>query len=217
MAFSILDHLSLEDDELADAMEIIHGAKNHFGKEKMKADKSLSKAEKKALKETNLAIERASIIMQDLNKFSGEAGLARLSQAKTDYANGMMYFYENAEEELKNARNLPKSTESEKEIRSDAIKNARIKKESASLVRKYGIENIVRPDESVKEELQNRETNGFAENMKVRRELRAYLKAVSVYERAVKPYTNAKNLIEQAENYTHYDELEERYASVSVQ
>jgi hypothetical protein len=79
------------------------------------------------------------------------------------------------------------------------------------------MENIVRPDESVKEELQNRETNGFAENMKVRRELRAYLKAVSIYERAVKPYTNAKNLIEQAENYTHYDELEERYASVSVQ
>ena len=207
----------LEDDELADAMEIIHEAKNHFGKEKMKADKSLSKAEKKAVKETNLAIERASIIMQDLNKFSGEAGLARLSQAKTDYANGMMYFYENADEEMKTARNLPKSTAAEKEIRSDAIKNARIKKESASLIRKYGIENIVRPDESVKEELQNRETNGFAENMKVRRELRAYLKAVSVYERAVKPYTNAKNLIEQAENYTHYDELEERYASVSVQ
>lgn len=207
----------LEDDELADAMEIIHEAKNHFGKEKVKADKSLSKAEKKAVKETNLAIERASIIMQDLNKFSGEAGLARLNQAKIDYANGMMYFYENADEEMKTARNLPKSTAAEKEIRSDAIKNACIKKESASLIRKYGIENIVRPDESVKEELQNRETNGFAENMKVRRELRAYLKAVSVYERAVKPYTNAKNLIEQAENYTHYDELEERYASVSVQ
>ena len=207
----------LEDDELVDAMEIIHEAKTHFGKEKIKADKSLSKAEKKAVKEANLAIERASIIMQDLSKFSGEAGLARLSQAKTDYANGMMYFYENADEEMKTARNLPKSTAAEKEIRSDAIKNARIKKESASLIRKYGIENIVRPDESVKEELQNRETNGFAENMKVRRELRAYLKAVSVYERAVKPYINAKNLIEQAENYTHYDELEERYASVSVQ
>ena len=207
----------LEDDELADAMEIIHEAKAHFGKEKIKADKSLSKEEKKALKETNLAIERASIIMQDLSKFSGKAGLARLSQAKTDYANGTMYFYENAGEEMKTAKRLPKSTEAEKEIRSDAIKNARIKKESASLIRKYGIDNIVRPDESVKEELQNRETNGFAENMKVRRELRAYLKAVSIYERAIKPYTNAKNLIEQAENYTHYDELEERYASVSVQ
>lgn len=206
----------LEDEELADAMEIIHEAKNNFGKEKIKADKSASKSEKKAVKENNLAIERASIIMQDLNKFSGEAGIARLVQAKSDYSNGTLYFYQNAEEELKNARKLPKSTETEKEIRSDAIKNARVKKESALLIRKYGIDNITLPDESVKEELQNRETNGFAESMQVRKELRAYLKAVSIYERAVKPYTNAKNLIEQAENYTHYEELEERYKLINV-
>ena len=208
---------ALENEELSDAMSIIYEAKENFGKEKIKADKSASKSEKKQIKETNLAIERASIIMQDLNKFSGEAGLARLSQAKTDYANGMMYFYENADEEMRNARSLPKATETEKKIRSDAIKNARIKKESASLIRKYGIENIVRPDESVKEELQNRETSGFVENMKVRKELRAYLKALSIYERTVKPYTDAKNLIEQAENYTHYEELEARYAEMSAQ
>lgn len=206
----------LENDELAEAMEIIHEAEANFGKEKLKADKSLTKAEKKQIKETNLAIERASIIMQDLNKFSGEAGIARLSQAKSDYANGIMYFYENADEELKSAKNLPKSSEAEKEIRSDAIRNARTKKESANLIKKYGIENIAKPDESVKEELQNRETNGFAESMKIRKELRAYLKAVSIYERAVKPYVDAKNLIEQAENYTHYEELAERYASIQT-
>ena len=104
-----------------------------------------------------------------------------------------------------------------KEIRSDAIKNARTKKESASLIRKHGIENISAPDEAVKEELQSRETGSFAESIKVRRELKAYLKAASIYERAVKPYTNAKNLIEQAENYTHYEELEARYAAISAE
>ena len=207
----------LENEELADAMEIIHEAKENFGKEKVKADKTASKAEKKAIKETNLAIERAAIIMQDLNKFSGEAGIARLTQARVDYANGNLYFYENAHEEMRYARSLPKSTETEKEIRSDAIKNARTKIESANLIKKYGIDSITAPDESVKEELQNRETNGFAENLKIRKELRSYLKAVSIYERAVKPYTNAKNLIEQAENYTHYEELEERFATISAQ
>lgn len=206
----------LEDGELEEAMEIIREANDNFGKEKVKADKTASKAEKKAIKETNLAIERAAIIMQDLNKFSGETGIARLAQARADYANGNLYFYENAREEMKNARNLPKSTEAEKEIRSDAIKNARTKKEAASLIKKYGIDNIVAPDESVKEELQNRETNSFAESIKVRKELRAYLKAVSIYERAVKPYTDAKNLIEQAENYTHYEEIEARYAAISA-
>ncbi len=207
----------LEDGELEEAMEIIREANDNFGKEKVKADKTASKAEKKAIKETDLAIERAAIIMQDLNKFSGEAGIARLTQARTDYANGNLYFYENAHEEMRLARSLPKSTEAEKEIRSDAIKNARTKKEAASLIKKCGIDNIVAPDESVKEGLQNRETNSFAESIKVRKELRADLKAVSIYERAVKPYTDAKILIEQAENYTHYEEIEARYAAISAE
>ncbi|MBQ3007854.1 MAG: MFS transporter [Clostridia bacterium] len=206
----------LENEELADAMEIIHEAKENFGKEKVRADKTASKEEKKAIKETNLAVERAAIIMQDLNKFSGEAGIARLAQAKADYAKGALYFYENAEEEMKKAKSLPKSTEAEKEIRSDAIKNARTKKESASLIRKYGIDNIEAPDEAVKEEIINRESHSFIESMKIKRELNEWLKKVSVYERIVKPYTDAKNLIEQAENYTHYEELEERYCSVGI-
>lgn len=204
----------LENEELADAMEIIREAKSNFGKEKIKADKTASKAEKKAIKETNLAIERADIIMQDLNKFSGEAGVARLTQARADYANGILYFYENADKEMKNARNLPKSTETEKEIRSDAIKNARVKKESAALIRKYGIDNIETPDEAVKEEIINREAHSFIESIKNKRELNAYLKKASVYARIIKPYTDAKNLIEQAENYTHYEELEARYAAI---
>lgn len=201
----------LDDGELEEAMEIIHEAKKYYGKEKLKIDKGVSKTEKKEAKETNLAIERAAIIMEDLNKFSGMAGAARLAQAKIDYANGKLYFYENAVQELKEAKKLPKTTMEEKEIRLDAIKNARIKKESASLIRKHGAENIILPDEAVKEKIQNKETTSFADSLKVRRELQAYAKAVSVYERALKPYTDAKNLIEQAENYTHYNELEERY------
>lgn len=205
----------LENDELEEVMEIIHEAKSLYGKEKITPDKRASKSEKKEIKERNLAIERAGIIMQDLGKFSGEAGIARLTKARTDFANGKLYLYKNAQTELIEAKNLPRSTKAEKEIRSDAIKNAKVKKEAASLIRKYGMENISAPDESVKEELQNRETSSFAESMKVRRELRKYLKEVSIYERAVKPYTNAKNLIEQAENYTHYEELEEKYAALA--
>lgn len=206
----------LENDELADVMEIIHEAKGNFGKEKVKADKSALKTEKKAIKETNLAIERAAIIMQDLNKFSGEAGIARLMQAKSDYANGILYFYENADEEMERAKKLPKATQVEREIRSDAIKNARVKKESASLIRKYGIDNIAAPDEAVKEEIVNRESHSFIESIKIKRELNAYLKKASVYARITKPYTDAKNLIEQSENYTHYEELEAKYAAISA-
>ena len=110
------------------------------------------------------------------------------------------------------AKSLPKSTAEEKEIRSDAIKRARVKKESAALIAKYGSENIIEPDESIKEEIINREATSFTDSLKIRRDLKDYLKKVSVYQRAVKPYTDAENLLAQAEYYTHYDELETLYA-----
>ena len=207
---------ALEDDELSDAMSVIVEAKEYYGKEKTPVSKGLSKAQRKEIKERNLAIERAAIVMQDLNKFTSPAGQARLNQAKIDVAKGKLYLYDNIADELKAAKKLPKSTEAEKEIRSDAIKNIRAKKEAVSLMKKYGVDNLRAPDEAVKQEIIDRESTGFFDSLKIKRELNAWLKEASVYERAIKPYTNAENLIKQAESYTHYEELVERYESMSV-
>ena len=201
----------LTDDELVDTMEIIAEAKKFSTEEKRIVDKGLSRKERKLLKEENCTIERAAIIMQDLVKFTTPAGEKRLQQAHKDLANGEFFFYAEAASELERAKALPKSNDMEKEIRSDAIKNARIKMRSAKLMNKYGIENVKAPDKAVKEELMSREANNFIESIKIKRELSAYLKAVSVYNDIVKPYTSARDIITQAENYTHYDMLEERY------
>ena len=153
----------------------------------------------------------ANIIKEDLNKFSTPAGMERVLRAKEDVSNGKIYFYENASEELKNAKKLPGGSAAQREIRSDAIKNARIKKRSAALVRKYGIDNIKEPSEYIKEEIINRDSESFFESLKNKRELNAYLKAESVYSAVIKPYNDAQNIISQAEFYTNYNELEERY------
>lgn len=205
----------LENDELVEVMEIIHQAKDLCSKEKIPVNKSADKAEKKLIKETNLAIERAAIIIKDLEKFSTEAGKARIAAAREDISRDKLYYYSEAKSEMLIAKNLPKSTAEEKEIRSDAIKRARVKKESASLINKYGIDNISEPDESIKEEIINREAKSFIDSLKIRRDLKAYLKKVSVYQRAVKPYTDAENLLAQAEYYTHYDELESLYVKAT--
>lgn len=203
----------LEKEELAEGIEIINQAKSNYGKSKVRIDKKADKSAKKIAKENNLAIERAAIVMQDLNKFSSVAGKARLSQAEKDVAAGLMHCYDNAKQLLADAKAMPKNTNEEKEIRSDAIKNARIKKEAASLIGKYGIENIKAPDETVKEEMDNRVTKNFADSIKLRQDLKAYAKAASVYARVTKPYNDARNLIDQAEYYTHFEELEAIYAA----
>ena len=163
----------LEKEELTECMEIIHQAESLVGKERVAVAKSADKTAKKQAKETNLAIERAQIIIQDLNKFTTDAGKLKLVTAHADYARGCGYFYSDAKSDMKAAKKLPKNTAEEKEIRSDAIKNARIKKESAALIRKYGAKNITAPDNAVKEEIINRETKGFFDSIKLKQELRA--------------------------------------------
>ena len=225
----------LEDDELNDAMGIILQAKELFGKTPIVPDRSVlnkakqlskntkdekeirkqairqAKEDLEGIKETNLAIERSAIIMQDLEKFTTQAGLIRIAQAKEDVAKGALYVYADAADLLKAAKKLPKTNAVEKEIREDAIKNARIKREALSLARRYGIENIEVPNPGEKEAIIDRDPKGITESILQKRDLNAYLKKESVYLRVTKPFRDAENLIQQAENYTHYEALLERY------
>lgn len=230
----------LEDDELIDAMKIIHTARELNGKDKISVDKSKIKAARKMPRKTeeekllragavakakaeyneanerNLAVERAGIVVQELEKFSTRAGVVRIAQAEKTLAEGKLCYYENADAEMAKARSLPKSTEQEKEIRADAIRLAKSKKQANRLIDKYGRDNIVLPTESEKEEIQSREAPSFAESLRQRRELNAWAKAVSVYERATKPYTEAELLLKQAKDYTCLEELEARAAALGV-
>ena len=61
--------------------------------------------------------------------------------------------------------------------------------------------------------------DAFAEKRDVKSAVvldRKYMKKESIYLRATKPFREAENLIKQAENYTHYEELVERYNSIAV-
>jgi hypothetical protein len=87
------------------------------------------------------------------------------------------------------------------------MKLAREKKRSAKLLAKHGKENLIVPDERIPEEIKNREINTAKERAQAKKELKAYTKGVSVYRRITKPYNDARNLIIQAENYTHLHSL----------
>lgn len=227
----------LDDDELAQAMEIIHTAREVAGKQKKEIDKSALRAAKKLPKKTeeekeirrseiaeakkeikaaveyNENVECMPIVNEELNKFSTLRYRKQLESARQIYENGVLCSYDNAKEDFRKAKALPKSTREEKEIRSDAINLARTKTVAAKLIKKYSKDGITEPDSTVEEEIRNRETASFPEVFKQKRDLKAYLKSVSVYKRATAPYENAKNLIIQAENYTHLDEIEQLYQS----
>lgn len=227
----------LDDDELAQAMEIIHTAREVAGKQKREIDKSALKAAKKLPKKTeeekeirraeiaeakkeikaaiefNENVECMPIVIEELEKFSTLRYQKQLESARQIYENGALFCYDNAKEELKKAKALPKSTREEREIRSDAINLARTKRVAEKLIGKYSKDGITEPDSAAEEAIRSRETASFSEVFRQKRDLKAYLKSLSIYKRATAPYENAKNLIIQAENYTHLDEIEQLYQS----
>ena len=198
----------LEREQLIDAMKIIKGAKDNL---QIRAiDKSLSKAEIKEIKKHNEFVESLPIVKEELEKFNTERYKARLAFAKQTMALGEIYPYVNWNIEMINAKKMPKATKEQKEIRADALQLARFKKRSFKLLKKHAGKIII-PDERVLEEIKNREYNSEKERRQIKAELKAYTKKVSIYRRITQPYNDARNLIIQAENYTHLGEIQELY------
>ena len=202
----------LEDAQLIDAMKIIKGAKADLQKKPI--DKRLSKAEIKEIKKYNEFVSGLPIVKEELNKFNTERYKAKLISAQNTVELGEICLYSDWTIEMSKAKNMPKNTSEEKGIRADAIQLAREKKRSYKLLMKYGKENLVTPDEKVAEEIKNREYTSEKERRQIQKELKAYINGVSVYRRITKPYDDARNLIIQAENYTHLDEIERLYESI---
>ena len=203
----------LDNKQLIDAMNIIKGARADL--QKKIVDKSLSKAEIKEIKKHNEFVESLPIVREELEKFNTERYKVQLETAKATASKGEVYLYSDWAIEMAKAKNMPKNTSEEKEIRADAIQLAREKKRSYKLLMKYGEENLILPDEKRAEEIRNREYNTEKERREFKKELKAYTDGVSVYRRITKPYYDAKNLIIQAENYSHLDEIEKMYESVA--
>lgn len=218
----------LDNTQLIDAMKIIKGAKADLQKkdidkselkfakkQKNKEAIQKAKAEIKEVRKHNEFVSGLPIVKEELDKFNTQRYKAQLVSAKDTVSKGEVCLYADWKAEKRMAKRLPKTAKEEKLIRADALQLVREKKRSMKLLLKYGEENLVLPDEKRAEEIRNREYNTEKERREIKKELKAYTKGVSVYRRITKPYYDAKNLIIQAENYSHLDEIEKMYESVA--
>ena len=217
----------LDDEELVDAMRIINGVKADLQKKTI--DKSALKLAKKHKDKRAIGEEKAKIreikkynefvsslpmVKDELDKFNTQRFKKQLESARNTMAQGEICLYTGWKEEMAEAKALPRATQEEKEIRSDALKLAREKKRSVKLLSKYGEDNLTIPDETIPAEIKSREINTSKERAQAKKELKVYTKGVSVYRRITKPYNDARKLVIQAENYTHLAEIEALYESV---
>jgi hypothetical protein len=221
----------LDNGQLIEAMGIINASRNNLqrkivDKSKLKAAKKLkdkeekialieqARAEIREVKNHNKLISSLPIVAEELDKFNTNRYQVQLERAKQTVALGEVYLYSDWKDEKIAAKRMSKATKQDRIIRADAIKTAMEKKRSYKLLKKYGNENLVVPNNLIPEEIKNRTFNREKERREAKKELKAYTKGVSIYRRITKPYYDANNLIIQQKNYNKLDEIEALYDKV---
>lgn len=217
---------ALSDEQLVEAIDIIEQSQKLVNEEPKKPSKDNIKAAKKSknkaavkaakqeyknCKEHNERITIAKFVVDEINKFDSEQMQKEVKIARQIVDAGLDGF------------TTLKIKSKQKQL-----------KESVKLIKKYYPNGIVSFDSSVFDELfakedeidkRQRELANLPKSSYKREKLKQIIKekaeikkqvknAVnqnSVFNRAAKPYLDAKKLLIQQENYSHYDEIKDRY------
>lgn len=217
---------ALSDEQLVEAIDIIEQSQKLVNEEPKKPSKDNIKAAKKSknkaavkaakqeyknCKEHNEKITIAKFVVDEINKFDSEQMQKEVKIARQIVDAGLDGF------------TTLKIKSKQKQL-----------KESVKLIKKYYPNGIVSFDSSVFDELFAREDEIdkrqrelanlpkssdkreklkqiIKEKAEIKKQVKNAVNQNSVFNRAAKPYLDAKKLLIQQENYSHYDEIKDRY------
>ncbi len=258
----------LDDGNLVETVDIIRNAeemvnaqpkkvsKKDYKSIKDKEERKLAKkAYKKAL-EYNEEIEIAKFVCDELNKFESKAHTYSYNESKKLLEKGLAGLYHITLEEINNelaeAKALPRSNAEEKELRKMAIEIAKNKKTAYNTIQKHfkdtefalprysDLQSMYDEEDALNAKMKElnikirdakktfskntNEKNAKAvsqlkEKAKktqailntTRKAIKAESDRQALLSRAAKPYLDAKKVVEQHDNYNHYDEINAQY------
>ena len=226
----------LTDDDMKSTMEVIRSSKELISESEadIKALKKSGapKSEIKAAKKHNEEKEISTAVIEELERFTTNEAKLRLERAKEVVANGLEGIISITPESVENARALPAATPEEREIRKNAIADAKLGLRSCKAMAKYYPDGIKEFDEAefdalcIKEnELAEKKTAMLkekapkteiakisAEQAEVSKRIKEMNEEHQHFVQSTSVYHKAKKYIEQAENYAKFGELDSIYS-----
>ena len=226
----------LTDDDMKSTMEVIRSSKELISESEadIKALKKSGapKSEIKAAKKHNEEKEISTAVIEELERFTTNEARLRLERAKEVVANGLEGIISITPESVENARSLPAATPEEREIRKNAIADAKLGLRSCKAMAKYYPDGIKEFDEAefdalcIKEnELAEKKTAMLkekaskteiakisAEQAEVSKRIKEMNEEHQHFVQSTSVYHKAKKYIEQAENYAKFGELDSIYS-----
>lgn len=159
----------------------------------------------------NLDVELAPVIMQELCKFETVR-----YRKQTERAALMVEKSERPLSEIENwlkqeAKRIGKESQESKEIHSDIADEIRCVKSAARLRKRYYAGGIIEPEDDILHLAQQMPTATISQFIKRKLAISRALKKISIYKRAMLPFTNAKRLLSEKDAYARLNELEQLY------
>lgn len=253
---------ALKDKDLVEMIDLVNNAREMAVATPKTLDKSSyknisDKAERKAAKkayradvEYNEEIEISKFVMDELNKFDSTLGKHKLEAYNKIFQAGLDGIkntsLEDTNEQLKQAKAMPKVSQEEKEIRKFYIELAKTQISAIKAYNKYygsvnefkelgfeTIEEFFNKEDELDEKIEElaklshvarkdkdsqevarlkAEIKKLSEERKAVRKLsKAEMDRHAQFNRAAKPYVEAKKLLTQQENFSHFDEIVAKY------
>ncbi len=225
----------LTDEDMKSTMEFIRSSKEKVREDEIDI-KSLKKSkapksEIKAAKAHNEEKEISTAVIEELERFTTNEAKLRLERAKEIIAKGIEGIISITADSVETAKALPAGTPEEKEIRKNAVADAKLGLRSCKAMAKFYPDGIKEFDEAefdalcIKEnELAEKKTAMLkekapkdeikkisAEQAEVSKRINELNEEHQHFVQSTGVYHKAKKYIEQAENYAKFGELDSKY------
>lgn len=183
-----------------------------------KAAIKAAKKENRELNKLNADISVCDFIIDEMNKYDTLRIKKQVERSRALEAAGYNGIFDYNNEDMAEAKALPKSTHEEREIRSDAITHARaLKNARKAMIKFYGSpENIVEPSDDAFKAAEALPDDTFAHQLEKKRTVKKLVNEKSKYIRSVKPLLDARRQLTEKENYAHLDDIRARYADAKA-
>ncbi len=230
----------LSDSEIIEGVEVMRSAEDNLNKPKAEISKSMSRKEKINIMTSNDDIDIAAMVTDEYHKFETDEYRQKCSMAEETVSQGLEGILKFDDSKIAEAKIMPTGTETEKAIRKYTLEYAKQMHSSKKIINKKYNGIIPEFDESIFDSLfASEEENDEAQRLlyeklssagksekeaikveiaklkkegkRINSQIRKATKESSAYNRIIKPYANAKKLLKQREDYTHYKEIEAMY------
>ncbi len=177
-----------------------------------KAAMKTARKEVRAYKRLNEDISVCDFVIDEMNKYSTVRTQMQYNRYTALKAAGFEAIRNADKSLLKEAKAMPKSTHEERECRSDAMAYARQMMTCRKNMEKYfKNREVIVPDEHVLEAAEAMPEDTLQQRIQKKKAIKTFINEKSRYVRAVKIMLDAERMITERKNFTHLDEIREKY------